>query len=157
APDAGRPLPRRPRRRVADGRRPRALGRRAPVGRHRAGALDGAAGAAPRRADGGPRPPLPGAPPRRPLDPPSQAHRHPRDAPPGAPRSRRSRHPCGSAARFGRLIDGLRLGAPWYLAPMMNVAVLGAGAWGTALAKLLADKHNPTVMWSHRREVADTI
>ena len=39
----------------------------------------------------------------------------------------------------------------------MNVAVLGAGAWGTALAKVLADKQNPTVMWSHRREVADTI
>ncbi len=40
---------------------------------------------------------------------------------------------------------------------MMNVAVLGAGAWGTALAKLLADKHHPTRLWSHRREVADTI
>lgn len=40
---------------------------------------------------------------------------------------------------------------------MMNVAVLGAGAWGTALAKVLADKQNPTVIWSHRREVADTI
>lgn len=40
---------------------------------------------------------------------------------------------------------------------MMNVAVLGAGAWGTALAKVLADKQNPTIIWSHRREVADTI
>jgi len=40
---------------------------------------------------------------------------------------------------------------------MMNVAVLGAGAWGTALAKVLADKQNPTILWSHRREVADTI
>ena len=40
---------------------------------------------------------------------------------------------------------------------MMNVAVLGAGAWGTALAKVLADKHHPTRIWSHRREVADTI
>jgi glycerol-3-phosphate dehydrogenase (NAD(P)+) len=40
---------------------------------------------------------------------------------------------------------------------MMNVAVLGAGAWGTALAKVLADKQNPTTIWSHRREVADTI
>src|SRR3954469_14547177 len=40
---------------------------------------------------------------------------------------------------------------------MMNVAVLGAGAWGTALAKVLADKQNPTLIWSHRREVADTI
>jgi glycerol-3-phosphate dehydrogenase (NAD(P)+) len=40
---------------------------------------------------------------------------------------------------------------------MMNVAVLGAGAWGTALAKVLADKHHPTRIWSHGREVADTI
>jgi glycerol-3-phosphate dehydrogenase (NAD(P)+) len=40
---------------------------------------------------------------------------------------------------------------------MMNVAVLGAGAWGTALAKLLADKNHPTTIWSHRSEVADTI
>jgi glycerol-3-phosphate dehydrogenase (NAD(P)+) len=40
---------------------------------------------------------------------------------------------------------------------MMNVAVLGAGAWGTALAKVLADKHHPTRIWSHRQEVADTI
>src|SRR5580704_4988646 len=40
---------------------------------------------------------------------------------------------------------------------MTNVAVLGAGAWGTALAKLLADKQNPTLLWSHRRELADQI
>ena len=40
---------------------------------------------------------------------------------------------------------------------MMNVAVLGAGAWGTALAKVLADKQHPTTIWAHRREVADTI
>jgi glycerol-3-phosphate dehydrogenase (NAD(P)+) len=40
---------------------------------------------------------------------------------------------------------------------MTNAAVLGAGAWGTALAKVLADKQNPTVIWSHRRELADQI
>jgi glycerol-3-phosphate dehydrogenase (NAD(P)+) len=40
---------------------------------------------------------------------------------------------------------------------MMNVAVLGAGAWGTVLAKLLADKEHPTRIWAHRREVAETI
>src|SRR5512141_1023746 len=40
---------------------------------------------------------------------------------------------------------------------MKKVAVLGAGAWGTALAKVLADKQLPTTLWSHRREVADQI
>src|SRR6476469_1947184 len=40
---------------------------------------------------------------------------------------------------------------------MMNVAVLGAGAWGTALAKLLADKQNPTMLWSHRAELVKQI
>ncbi|MDC3953788.1 NAD(P)H-dependent glycerol-3-phosphate dehydrogenase [Polyangium jinanense] len=37
---------------------------------------------------------------------------------------------------------------------MSKVAVLGAGAWGTALAKVLADKQNPTFLWSHREELA---
>ncbi len=40
---------------------------------------------------------------------------------------------------------------------MINVAVLGAGAWGTALAKVLADKGNPTALWAHRAELADHI
>lgn len=39
----------------------------------------------------------------------------------------------------------------------MQVAVLGAGAWGTALAKVLADKDNPTVLWSHRPDLATAI
>ncbi len=39
----------------------------------------------------------------------------------------------------------------------MQVAVLGAGSWGTALAKVLADKGNPTVIWSHRADLADQI
>ncbi|MGK3999798.1 NAD(P)H-dependent glycerol-3-phosphate dehydrogenase [Sorangium sp. So ce1024] len=40
---------------------------------------------------------------------------------------------------------------------MANVAVIGAGAWGTALAKLLADKGNPTALWAHQGELADRI
>jgi glycerol-3-phosphate dehydrogenase (NAD(P)+) len=40
---------------------------------------------------------------------------------------------------------------------MANVAVLGAGAWGTALAKVLADKQNPTFLWSHTPALARSI
>lgn len=40
---------------------------------------------------------------------------------------------------------------------MTRVAVLGAGAWGTALAKVLADKLNPTLVWSHRKDLAERI
>lgn len=40
---------------------------------------------------------------------------------------------------------------------MINVAVLGAGAWGTALAKLLADKAYPTKLWSHRADLVAQI
>lgn len=40
---------------------------------------------------------------------------------------------------------------------MPNIAVLGAGAWGTALAKVLADKQNPTLLWAHRPELAALI
>ncbi|MDV3127177.1 NAD(P)-dependent glycerol-3-phosphate dehydrogenase [Mycobacterium sp. 21AC1] len=34
---------------------------------------------------------------------------------------------------------------------------MGAGAWGTALAKVLADAGNPVTMWARRVEVADEI
>ncbi|GAA1211639.1 NAD(P)H-dependent glycerol-3-phosphate dehydrogenase [Mycolicibacterium alvei] len=34
---------------------------------------------------------------------------------------------------------------------------MGAGAWGTALAKVLADAGNPVTMWARRPEVADEI
>ncbi|AKT43409.1 NAD(P)H-dependent glycerol-3-phosphate dehydrogenase [Chondromyces crocatus] len=40
---------------------------------------------------------------------------------------------------------------------MGDVAVLGAGAWGTALAKVLADKGNVTRVWAHQPEVAENI
>src|ERR1700712_5541205 len=38
----------------------------------------------------------------------------------------------------------------------MKVAVLGAGAWGTALAQLLAENED-VVLWSRRRELCDAI
>jgi glycerol-3-phosphate dehydrogenase (NAD(P)+) len=40
---------------------------------------------------------------------------------------------------------------------MLTVCVLGAGSWGTALAKVLADKGNPTTLWAHREELARSI
>ncbi|GAA2662864.1 MULTISPECIES: NAD(P)H-dependent glycerol-3-phosphate dehydrogenase [Actinosynnema] len=40
---------------------------------------------------------------------------------------------------------------------MDRVAVLGAGSWGTAFAKVLADSGTPTALWARRPEVADEI
>jgi len=40
---------------------------------------------------------------------------------------------------------------------MAKVAVLGAGAWGTALAKVLAEKGSETSLWSHRADMAEHI
>jgi len=40
---------------------------------------------------------------------------------------------------------------------MTKVAVLGSGAFGTALAKVLADQGNATQMWTRRRELAEAI
>lgn len=40
---------------------------------------------------------------------------------------------------------------------MGNVAVLGSGAWGTALAKLLADNGNRVGMWARKTDVVDTV
>ena len=40
---------------------------------------------------------------------------------------------------------------------MSNVCVLGAGAWGTALSKVLADKGNAIRVWSHEPAVALSI
>ena len=38
-----------------------------------------------------------------------------------------------------------------------KVAVLGAGSWGTALARLLAEKGYPTTLWARRRELAEAL
>ena len=40
---------------------------------------------------------------------------------------------------------------------MTNIAVLGAGAFGTSLAKVLADQGNPTKLWARREELAKVI
>ncbi len=38
-----------------------------------------------------------------------------------------------------------------------KVAMLGAGAWGTALAKLLAEKGNSVFLWSRRRDLCESV
>ena len=40
---------------------------------------------------------------------------------------------------------------------MKHVAVLGAGAWGTALAKLLAEKGNRVTLWAIEPDVAESV
>jgi glycerol-3-phosphate dehydrogenase (NAD(P)+) len=40
---------------------------------------------------------------------------------------------------------------------MKRAAVLGAGAWGTALAKVLSDKGERVALWTHRPELAEQI
>jgi glycerol-3-phosphate dehydrogenase (NAD(P)+) len=40
---------------------------------------------------------------------------------------------------------------------VVKAAVMGAGAWGTALAKVLADAGNDVTLWSRRPELADQI
>ena len=37
---------------------------------------------------------------------------------------------------------------------MLNIGVIGAGSWGTTLAKLLADKGNSVTVWSYLSETA---
>ncbi|MGX7824853.1 NAD(P)H-dependent glycerol-3-phosphate dehydrogenase [Actinokineospora sp. 24-640] len=39
----------------------------------------------------------------------------------------------------------------------MSVAVLGAGSWGTAFAKVMADSGQDVTLWARRRDVADAI
>lgn len=40
---------------------------------------------------------------------------------------------------------------------MVDAAVMGAGAWGTALAKVLADAGNSVTLWARRPELADEL
>jgi glycerol-3-phosphate dehydrogenase (NAD(P)+) len=39
----------------------------------------------------------------------------------------------------------------------VRCAVIGAGAWGTALANVLADNGHPSVVWAYEQDVADAI
>ncbi|MGD9389930.1 MAG: NAD(P)H-dependent glycerol-3-phosphate dehydrogenase [Thioalkalispiraceae bacterium] len=39
--------------------------------------------------------------------------------------------------------------------PVLNICVLGAGSWGTALAMLLADNGYPVSLWAHHADHAD--
>jgi glycerol-3-phosphate dehydrogenase (NAD(P)+) len=41
--------------------------------------------------------------------------------------------------------------------PIQRIAVIGAGAWGTALAKHLADKGLVITLWAYERDVVDSI
>jgi glycerol-3-phosphate dehydrogenase (NAD(P)+) len=41
--------------------------------------------------------------------------------------------------------------------PIQNVAVIGAGAWGTALAFLLADKGYRVTLWAYETEVVQSV
>ncbi|MDR0444045.1 MAG: NAD(P)-dependent glycerol-3-phosphate dehydrogenase [Treponema sp.] len=38
-----------------------------------------------------------------------------------------------------------------------QIAVLGAGAWGTAIAKVIAEKQNKVVLWCYEKETANAI
>jgi glycerol-3-phosphate dehydrogenase (NAD(P)+) len=40
---------------------------------------------------------------------------------------------------------------------VVEAAVMGAGAWGTALAKILADAGNEVALWARRPELADEV
>ena len=40
---------------------------------------------------------------------------------------------------------------------MARIAVMGAGSWGTAVGKVLADAGSEVVMWARRAEVAQEI
>jgi glycerol-3-phosphate dehydrogenase (NAD(P)+) len=40
---------------------------------------------------------------------------------------------------------------------VVEVAVMGAGAWGSALAKVLAEAGNPVTVWARRANIADEI
>ena len=44
-----------------------------------------------------------------------------------------------------------------YLSILIDIAVIGAGGWGTTLANLLAEKGHKVKLWAHEKEVVDEI
>ena len=40
---------------------------------------------------------------------------------------------------------------------MKQIGILGAGAWGTAIAQVLAKNGNKVVLWAMEKEVVETI
>src|SRR5690349_19438429 len=67
---------------------------------------------------------------------------------------------CGRPARIGAAPT--RIGAPSTRIDRSmsrrqpQVAVIGAGSWGTAVASIVA-RHSPTVMWARSAEVAEQV
>ena len=41
--------------------------------------------------------------------------------------------------------------------PVQKAVVIGAGSWGTALAKMLSEKGYQITLWAHRQEHVDEI
>ena len=39
----------------------------------------------------------------------------------------------------------------------INIAVIGAGSWGTTLANLLAEKGYPVTLWCYEKDLAERI
>src|SRR5262245_25051109 len=65
-------------------------------------------------------------------------------------------HATGPARRASRL-DRARTVADVYGRPMARFAVVGSGAWGTALAAHLARLEHEVIMWAFEPEVAAEI
>src|SRR6185503_501346 len=53
--------------------------------------------------------------------------------------------------------DGEQVSDPRPRADMSRIAVVGGGAWGTALADLLARKGDSVTLWAREPEVVDAV
>src|SRR6185437_7608123 len=103
----------------------------------------------------------------------AQAHRHPLRTARRPHRLPRPGDRRGPVVRSHRRADGRGTGAagrgprrarPHRVLPegrmstdLRRVAVLGAGSWGTAFAKVMADAGREVVLWARRREIAAAV